>query len=150
VRLCDPGVFGLSGPSHHATEGEVLQPARRLVPLVVIHYYSPRSLKAPSSTSEPCLSHTELCSPRRKKIISHEKTHQLSIRAKYFYFEIMNFSDYPYLEIFSFRAKLCLHFEGRYFSLHFQIFAQKCPSSADSPPIWLTTFLSQISNLNFI
>ena len=39
MRLCDPGVFGLSGPSHHATEGKVLQPARRLVPLVVLHHH---------------------------------------------------------------------------------------------------------------
>ena len=33
-----PAVFGLSDSSHHATEGKVLQPARRLVPLVVIHH----------------------------------------------------------------------------------------------------------------
>ena len=41
--MCDPivRVFGPPGPSHHATEGKVLQPARRLVPLVVIHHHQP-------------------------------------------------------------------------------------------------------------
>ena len=32
-------VFGLADSSHHATEGKVLQPAPRLVPLVVIHHH---------------------------------------------------------------------------------------------------------------
>ena len=39
VRLCSPVVFGRLDSSHHATEGKVLQPAPRLVPLVVILYH---------------------------------------------------------------------------------------------------------------